>query len=82
MIELQPSFCGWDSAYAAAMTDLSAAAIDLLRTLDKEGPRQVDQTPALQPLWDIRYVMGNKSKTCITGNGQRFIRSFDTEQRH
>ena len=64
------------------MTDLSAAAIDLLRALDKEGPRQIDQTPELQTLWQIRYVMGNRSKTCITGLGQRFIRAFDTEQRH
>jgi ABC-type transporter MlaC component len=64
------------------MTDLSAAAIDLLRVLDKKGARQVDQTPELQPLWDIRYVMGNKAKTCITAQGQRFIRAFETEPRH
>jgi hypothetical protein len=37
---------------------------------DKEGPRQVDQTPELQTLWQIRYAMGNKSKTCITGHAE------------
>lgn len=72
----------WDSAYATTMTDLSAAAIDLLRVLDKQGPRQIDQIPELETLWQNRFVMGNKFKTCITGQGQRFIRAFDTEQRH
>ena len=63
------------------MTDLSAAAIDLLRVLDKEGARHVEETPELQPLWDIRYVMGNKAKTRITAQGQRFIRAFDRDQK-
>ncbi|MET3900481.1 hypothetical protein ABIB57_004447 [Devosia sp. UYZn731] len=42
----------------------------------------MDKTTELQPLWDLRYVMGNKSKTCITSLGQRFVRAFDTAQRH
>ena len=64
------------------MTEFTAAALDVLRTLDKKGAYQIPDTPDIQPLWEVRYIMGDKFKANITGLGQRFIRDYDKGQRH
>jgi len=55
-----------DSPHNADMTELSAVALDVLRTLDKKGAYQIPETPDMQPLWEVRYIMGDKSKANIT----------------